>query len=46
VSANGIWYAYVENVKLSGAAKGTATVTVTTTVGATTITGKTALHIQ
>lgn len=46
LSANGIWYAYVENVKLSGAAKGVATVTVTTTVGTATITGKAALHIQ
>jgi len=46
VTANGVWCADVVNAKLSGAKKGTATVTVTTTVGAATITGKTVLHIQ
>lgn len=46
VTANGTWYAYLYDVKLTGATKGVATVTVATTVGTATITGKTALHIQ
>lgn len=46
VTPNGTWYAYVYGATLSGAKKGTATLTVTTTVGAATITGKTVLQVQ
>jgi hypothetical protein len=46
VSANGTYYAYVYDVKLSGAKTGTVLVTVTTTVGTATVTGKTTLQIQ
>ena len=46
VSTNGTYYAYVFNAKLSGAHTGKAVVTVTTTVGTATITGKTTLHVQ
>lgn len=46
VTANGTWYAYLFDVKHSGAKAGVAVVTVTTTVGTATITGKAALHIR
>jgi hypothetical protein len=46
VSANGTYYAYVYDVKLSGSHTGTVLVTVTTTVGTATVTGKTELQIQ
>jgi hypothetical protein len=46
VSANGTYYAYVYDAKLSGAKTGPVLVTVTTTVGTATITGKTTLQIQ
>jgi hypothetical protein len=46
VAANGIYYAYVINAKLSGAKKGVAKLTVTTTVGAATITGRGTIHIE
>jgi hypothetical protein len=46
VAANGDWYIYLENVSFTGATKGTATLTVTTTVGTAIITGKAALHIS
>jgi len=46
VSTNGTYYAYVFDAKLSGAHTGKAVVTVTTTVGTATITGKTTLQVQ
>ncbi len=46
VTANGLWYAYVSGATLSKTTKGAATVTVTTTVGGKTITGKAAIHIR
>ena len=46
VSANGTYYAYVYDAKLSGSKTGTVLITVTTTVGTATVTGKTTLHIQ
>ena len=46
VTPNGTYYAYVFDAKLSCAHTGTALVTVTTTVGAVAITGKTTLQIQ
>jgi hypothetical protein len=46
VSANGQYYAYFPDAALSGATKGAETVTVTTTVGSATITGKITIHVQ
>jgi hypothetical protein len=46
VSPNGTYYAYVYDVKLSGAKAGAVLVTVTTTVGSATVTGKTTLQNQ
>jgi hypothetical protein len=46
VAANGVYYGYVINAKLSGAKKGVAKVTVTTTVGSAKITGKATIHIE
>jgi hypothetical protein len=46
VVANGVWSAYVGNAKLSGAQTGTALVTVTTTVGTATITGRAILRVE
>jgi hypothetical protein len=46
VAANGTYYAYVYDAKLSGSHTGEVLVTVTTTVGTATVTGKTELQIQ
>lgn len=46
VSANGTYFAYVYDATLSGSHTGEVLVTVTTTVGTATVTGKTELQIQ